>query len=96
MAEPWARRVHCAVAERQMPMSLWLVTLVQRWLLPVMLQVLMGEVSTFQSSAPVPFHCRAEVLLANTAADYFQAWGSKLLPDVVVGGMKAGSSLLGV
>lgn len=73
MAEPWAWRVHCAVAERQVPMSLWLVTLVQLWLLPVMLQVLMGKVSAFQSSASVPLRCSAGVLLTNTTVDYFQA-----------------------
>ena len=73
MAELWARCMHCPAAERQMCVSLWLVTLVQRWLLPVMLQVPVGKVSPSRGSASVPPCCRAGILLANTVVDYFQA-----------------------
>ena len=68
----WQSSGHCPAAERWMPVSWWLVALVQGWLLPAMPQVPMDKVSASQGSASVPPRCRAGVSLANAVAAYSQ------------------------
>lgn len=77
--------------------SLWLVALVQGWLLPAVLQAPVGEVGASQGSASVPPRCRSGIALANGVVDYFLGVGVKAGHCCDgEGGMKESDSSCGV
>lgn len=79
-----------------MPVSLWLVTLVQRWLLPVTFPVPVGKVSASWGSASIPPPLRSWDLAGKLGGRLFSGLGIKAGHCRDGGGLKEGNSLLGV